>query len=722
MPIHLKLFPRFLIYLVLLTVLPVWLASQIIIKINKDRLELEVQRYHTLLAESLADKLDERLSTLQTQINLALSAFKDAESSWQERNALLSSLVDASNYLGIISAVTGGGQEVLKVYNPAIAPELEKNPALISHTDLALFQEFKKTMKETRKLTRDGEHTFAEFYLPFQMPGGTNALYVKASLDDLRQFIDRKKIDQTGFAFFATPTDGILSMPQSPHFDPGVAEKQSIVAAAFQGSLGASQFKDHAGVEWVGASAPVRRLGGAIITQQTLKEAYAASARGARSAMLAVLVTIIIAIMVAYQLARSLVRPLLTITKFAQSVDVSNGLFPAPVQIKTNDEIQDVAHTFNTMVDKLRGYSDLQVEKMLVEQKKTEAIIFSIEDGIIMTDYQGQIQLMNNMAKSLLKIPEEINPQGQALWRFLPNPELKTAFIDLLTRSDERRGGIEVKLTKDDREQFFKLTSEQVRTPSRQETLGIVTVLRDITLEKELDSMKEEFLHSITHDLRNPLTAIRGFIRLFQSGQTGEMSEMQKKMLETMDKASLRLVTMVNDILDLARLDSGRMNLHLEPCHLKETSSRVLELFAPQAKTGGVQLKQEMLGDEETPVVVDPNLIERVFINLIGNALKFTPNGGTITAQIQHYSDKVRCAVIDTGDGIPANYLSRVFDKFRQVEGNYKGGAGLGLTICKRIVEAHGGQIWVESEMGKGSSFIFVLPRDPKQQTAEAAA
>jgi signal transduction histidine kinase len=304
----------------------------------------------------------------------------------------------------------------------------------------------------------------------------------------------------------------------------------------------------------------------------------------------------------------------------------------------------------------------------------------------------------------------------------LPSTELKTTFVDLLTRSDGR-GGVDIKIPRNEKDFYYKLSSEQVRTPSRTESLGIVTVMHDVTLEKEIDQMKEEFLHSITHDLRNPLTAIRGFIRLFQTGQAGAVNDVQKKMLDTMDKASLRLVTMVNDILDLARLDAGRLKLHLESVTLQETVGRVIDLFQPQAKGHEVQLALRVVGGELPAVILDNNLIERVFINLIGNALKFTPPHGTITAQIENFNDKICCAVIDTGDGIPANYLTTVFDKFRQVEGKFKGGAGLGLTICKRIVEAHGGQIWVESELGKGSSFIFTIPRDlaPMNEKEQAA-
>jgi PAS domain S-box-containing protein len=358
----------------------------------------------------------------------------------------------------------------------------------------------------------------------------------------------------------------------------------------------------------------------------------------------------------------------------AQSVDIASGQFPDPVNVNTRDEIQDLAQTFNSMLGKLKGYADLQVEKLIIEQKKTQAIIFSIEDGIIMTDYQGKIQLVNNRAKNILNMKESEDVLGTALWKYLPSPELKTALVEVLTKPDEKNS-LEIKVPTDGKDRFFALSSEQVRTPSREESLGIVTVFHDITLEKELDSMKEEFLHSITHDLRNPLTAIRGFIRLFQSGQTGTVSDVQLKMLDTMEKASLRLLTMVNDILDLARLDAGKLQLHLEECSFEDVAGRVLELFSPQSRNDGIKLSLEKLGQPLAPIVADYNLIERVFTNLVGNAAKFTPNGGSITIRINNTPDMFRCEVADTGEGIPASYLDKVFDKFKQVEGHFKGGA-----------------------------------------------
>lgn len=706
--------------MVLLTVIPVALVGRIVVSINNESLQFEVQRYHLKLAQSLAEKFDERLASIVSQLALAIDAIKNPAVGWDDRQKLLGALIDSSPHFGIISAVTADGQEVIKAYNPLIAPEIEQNPSLLSHADLPLFDAFKKSGRQEMYVSRSNNLTVAEIYIPFESPAGRNAVYVKLSLNDLCEMISKETIGQTGFATYIGQEGQLLSTSRGKGLGESSALDQSIVKTALSGSLGAREFTDERGVDWIGASAPLSQLGGAIITQQMRREAYTASRKGQQQAAIFVFFTILFAVVAAYFLTRSLIKPLLSITKVAKSVDLASGHFPDAVVIKSQDEIQELAQTFNSMLEKLQGYAELQVEKLIIEQKKTEAIIFSIKDGIVMTDYQGKVQLVNRMAKNIFGIPENENILGQPLWKYLPSPELKTACMDLLTNPDNKKNA-EVKLTRNNEDAYYILTAEQVRSPAKEEMLGVVTVLHDVTLEKEIDSMKEEFLHSITHDLRNPLTAIRGFIRLFQTGQTGELSPIQTKMFETMDKASLRLTNMVNDILDLARLESNRLALHIESCKLDDISSRVVELFAPQTKANGIALTVAATGPIPD-IPLDPNLIERVFINLVGNAAKFTPDNGAITIRLRDEGTHIRCSVDDTGEGIPESHLQSVFEKFKQVEGHFKGGAGLGLTICKRIVEAHKGLIWVESEVGKGAQFIFTLPKDlPKQMEAKAA-
>ncbi|MBI5743586.1 MAG: HAMP domain-containing histidine kinase, partial [Elusimicrobia bacterium] len=246
--------------------------------------------------------------------------------------------------------------------------------------------------------------------------------------------------------------------------------------------------------------------------------------------------------------------------------------------------------------------------------------------------------------------------------------------------------------------------------PGHSEPLGRLVGFYDITLDKELARIKDDFLHSITHDLRNPMGAIKGFVEFMIKEIPGPVNEAQKKMLVSIDRAAFRLLGMINNILDAAKMEAGKMELKLAPVNLREVAARVIELMESLGQRK--QIKFEIEGPDQLIVSADPGLMERMFTNLIGNAIKFTPENGVITAGMADEGGTVRAWVRDTGDGIPQEYLGKVFEKFEQVKGQKAGGTGLGLTICKYVAEAHQGRVWAESEPGKGAKFVFSFPKD----------
>jgi len=226
----------------------------------------------------------------------------------------------------------------------------------------------------------------------------------------------------------------------------------------------------------------------------------------------------------------------------------------------------------------------------------------------------------------------------------------------------------------------------------------------------ELDEIKESFFQTITHDLRNPLASISGYLQL---GLMDATDEKQKKRLQLAYNAAMNLDHMVTDILDISKLEAGAMTLSRKPTALQTLIGEIVELMKVQAASYKVQLSADVPPDFPE-IDVDGDLLRRVVTNLAGNSLKFTPEGGSVTIRAGMDKDGARVSVIDTGCGIPKDKLKHMFSKFFQVEESKelarKRGTGLGLTVCKQVVEAHGGRIWVESEWGKGSSFIFTLP------------
>jgi len=201
-----------------------------------------------------------------------------------------------------------------------------------------------------------------------------------------------------------------------------------------------------------------------------------------------------------------------------------------------------------------------------------------------------------------------------------------------------------------------------------------------------------------------------GFTEILLGQIPGPLSPDQRAILASIQRSSRRLMSMINNILDISKMESGRIALNLRNISLKEMAQRSVDILESLAQAKKILIRIEAIG--ECTVGADGDMLERIFINLLGNAIKYTPRDGTITISIEDKGSCFQACVADTGEGIPKEYLERVFIKFEQVEGTARGGTGLGLTISRFFIEAHLGKIWVESEFGHGSQFYFTIPKN----------
>jgi signal transduction histidine kinase len=242
---------------------------------------------------------------------------------------------------------------------------------------------------------------------------------------------------------------------------------------------------------------------------------------------------------------------------------------------------------------------------------------------------------------------------------------------------------------------------------------------------KELDQLKDDFVSSVSHELRSPLSAISGYVELLTSKPLEQIvPEKRTKAFNIIQESTSRLTGFINDILDLAKLKSGRVEVRKGPFSVKQAAEEILGLFAPLFEKKKLQSYSYV--DASVPVIqADEEKLKQVITNLVSNALKFTPEGGAISISCQDDPDKLTVSVSDTGIGIPKDYLGQIFERFKQVPGTREKiggpkGTGLGLAIAKGIVEAHGGKLWAESEMGKGSTFRFTLPKFSTSDSVQA--
>ncbi len=209
------------------------------------------------------------------------------------------------------------------------------------------------------------------------------------------------------------------------------------------------------------------------------------------------------------------------------------------------------------------------------------------------------------------------------------------------------------------------------------------------------------------------MTAVRGYLQVLAEEMAGPLNSEQKKMIHIMENASTKLLHIVSNLLDSAKMSAGKLKLNVSDCNLRQILPNTVEIFHTEAAKKKITLTLDM-PDQMRPLKLDPHLLERVVINLIGNAIKFTPDGGFITVKVADLNDRVQVQVIDTGNGMPAEFLNKIFKKFEQASGT-KGGTGLGLSICKFVVDAHYGEIGVRSKQGEGTTFTFSIPRGLEQ-------
>ena len=269
---------------------------------------------------------------------------------------------------------------------------------------------------------------------------------------------------------------------------------------------------------------------------------------------------------------------------------------------------------------------------------------------------------------------------------------------------------------------------EYASTPMLEEgrLTGAVVTFRDVTERREVERMKDEFISVVSHELRTPLTSIRGSLGLLAAGKAGEVPEKGRRMLEIAVQNTDRLVRLINDILDIERIESGRVTMELRPVDAAELARHAVEVMSAMAEKAGVRLTVRA---ERQPLEADPDRILQVLTNLLSNAVKFSPPGGEVALTVERRDGEVVFRVRDQGRGIPADRLESIFERFQQVDSSdarEKGGTGLGLAICRSIVQQHGGQIGVESTPGAGSTFTFTLPGgappEPRRVEAEDGA
>lgn len=401
----------------------------------------------------------------------------------------------------------------------------------------------------------------------------------------------------------------------------------------------------------------------------------------------------------AFFLSTRITQPLIQMQKAAEKM--TRGKFSTRVMVRAHerDEIAELAMTFNRMA----GQLEESINLLSHEKEQLTSILRSMSDGVISVNAHGKIILSNPPAEKFLNLYRD--PQNPKRSKNLP-PMLQEVFHYVLQDEAEQMGDIE------DQGRTWQLIMAPLY--AREQVRGAVAVMRDVTEERRLEKLRKDFVANVSHELRTPLSMLQGYSEALLD-DIADSPEMRQELAQIINDESLRMSRLVNELLDLARMEAGHIDLSLSDLTVKQFVDRVTRKFSGLAREKNVELVGEV--SEDVPMVRwDEDRIEQVLTNLIGNAIRHTPENGRVTVRAKWINHQVYLEVEDTGTGIPEEDLPYVFERFYKADKartrkTNSGGTGLGLAIAKHLAHAHNGQISVSSEVGVGTTFCVQLPQ-----------
>ncbi len=382
-----------------------------------------------------------------------------------------------------------------------------------------------------------------------------------------------------------------------------------------------------------------------------------------------------------------------------QAAAIAAGNLNASVEPAPTQELGDLGRAFNAMTARLRD----TVTELKRARARLEVTLANLSDGVIITDDRGHVALANDAALAMLAV------QGPIVDEPVVEVARDHELAEMVTKALATDDRVQERVVHHGRSGRV-LQAAARRLDTAGERIGVI-VLRDITELRRLEGVRRDFVANVSHELRTPLTSIRVLVETLESGALHDpdvSSDFLARIVSEVD----RLALLVDDLLDLARIESGRIRLSPERVIPAEMIWHVVERMEPQVERAGLSVEVVVAAD--TPAVVaDRERIDQVLLNLVHNAIKFTPAGGVITLSVSSVSNAVQFAVRDTGVGVSPEDMPRVFERFYKADrARHSQGTGLGLAIAKHIVQAHGGQIWAEPNSDVGTVFRFTLPID----------
>ncbi len=422
-------------------------------------------------------------------------------------------------------------------------------------------------------------------------------------------------------------------------------------------------------------------------------------------------VSILFVIIIILKAHGIITQPILELTEKVKAI--SEKKYSERINIKSKNEIGILANSFNKMAEKLSEFEKSSIERLISEKKRAEAIVENMRDAIIVTDENNEVILINNVGSELLGI-QQAKIIGKNINELSHTNNLLNNIWEGKKESKDSAADKDnyLRIIFKDKEEFFLKDYTDV-LDANSKIIGGIVVLKNVTGFKELDEIKNGFIATVSHELKTPLAAINMSLRLMLDSRIGNLNGEQKKLTDSMKEEVKRLLKMVNELLNLSKIESGGEIYKYQDISVDELIDAAVTPMIMMFEQKNIMLDLNV--QEGLPKLkLDVNKIAWVIINLLNNAVRYTNTGGKIKIYVNTQGRFVKFSIKDSGEGIKPEYIDKIFQKFVQVnsfnlESQYKG-IGLGLAIAKEFIEAHKGKIWVSSEYGKGSEFVFTLP------------
>jgi len=416
-----------------------------------------------------------------------------------------------------------------------------------------------------------------------------------------------------------------------------------------------------------------------------------------RIILIASAISLVFSLILSYFFSRSLTRPLQKISEAAR--DLASGNLQRRIEVHTEDELGQLAQDFNYLSSALEE----TINHLHQEKRETENILLHMAEGVVAIDEEEKITSINPALLKKLKWEGEA-PLGLHVAQLFTQVQIQEIFSRALKEGKEEAQEFQI-------ENGDHLVVHITPLKEGEKVYGAVGVFQDITELRQLEELRRDFLANVSHELRTPLTSIQGFVEAMMDGVIGD-EELKKKYLEVIHRETLRLSRLIHDLLDLSLMESKKIEWEVNPLSLPQMIDQVLLKLMPQIEDKKIQIKKDF--PSQLPLVLgNMDRIEQVLINLLSNALLFSPPESTVEIKVWEEEKEVAVSIKDQGEGIPEKDIPHLFERFYRVEksrSREKGGTGLGLAIAKQIIENHGGTIKVESQLQEGTVFTFTLP------------